>query len=320
MPDDMNSKRVMIQEIVDFFSLEQLTGNEQSLNRWVVIPDVNRPGFELSGYFKPTEPRRVVIIGNKEIEYIGHLSDDEQRARFSSFTDGLTPMLIITKNNEIPPILKEVAMERNFPVFRTRNDTYRMMVDLITFLDERLAPEETLSGDLMVVYGKGVLITGESGMGKSEIAMELVRDGQVLVADDRVDVQKIHNSLYGHAPELLRGMLEIRGIGIIDVERMFGANNLSPRSRIDLVIHLVKYDASEEYERIGDEMTAYTNIMGVNIPAMSLPVSPGRSMRALIETAVSNFILKEEGYNSTEEFKERLHEMLRKVSEGIAEG
>ena len=310
----------MIQEIVDFFSLEQLTGNEQSLNRWVVIPDVNRPGFELSGYFKPTEPRRVVIIGNKEIEYIGHLSDDEQRARFPSITDGLTPMLIITKNNEIPPILKEVAMERNFPVFRTRNDTYRMMVDLITFLDERLAPEETLSGDLMVVYGKGVLITGESGMGKSEIAMELVRDGQVLVADDRVDVQKIHNSLYGHAPELLRGMLEIRGIGIIDVERMFGANNLSPRSRIDLVIHLVKYDASEEYERIGDEMTAYTNIMGVNIPAMSLPVSPGRSMRALIETAVSNFILKEEGYNSTEEFKERLHEMLRKVSEGIAEG
>jgi HPr kinase/phosphorylase len=286
----------------------------------VVIPDVNRPGFELSGYFKPTEPRRVVIIGNKEIEYIGHLTEDEQRARFPSITDGLTPMMIITKNNEIPPILKEVAMERNFPVFRTHNDTYRMMVDLITFLDERLAPEETLSGDLMVVYGKGVLITGESGMGKSEIAMELVRDGQVLVADDRVDVQKIHNSLYGHAPELLRGMLEIRGIGIIDVERMFGANNLSPRSRIDLVIHLVKYDASEEYERIGDEMTAYTNIMGVNIPAMSLPVSPGRSMRALIETAVSNFILKEEGYNSTEEFKERLHEMLRKVSEGIAEG
>jgi len=317
MPDDMNSKRVMIQEIVDFFSLEQLTGNEHSLNRWVVIPDVNRPGFELSGYFKPTEPRRVVIIGNKEIEYIGHLTEDEQRARFPSITDGLTPMMIITKNNEIPPILKEVAMERNFPVFRTHNDTYRMMVDLITFLDERLAPEETLSGDLMVVYGKGVLITGESGMGKSEIAMELVRDGQVLVADDRVDVQKIHNSLYGHAPELLRGMLEIRGIGIIDVERMFGANNLSPRSRIDLVIHLVKYDASEEYERIGDEMTAYTNIMGVNIPAMSLPVSPGRSMRALIETAVSNFILKEEGYNSTEEFKERLHEMLRKISEGV---
>ncbi len=313
---DMNSKRVMIQEIVDFFSLEQLTGNEESLNRWVVIPDVNRPGFELSGYFKPTEPRRVVIIGNKEIEYIGHLSEEEQRSRFPTFTDGLTPMLIITKNNEIPPVLKEVAMERNFPVFRTRNDTYRMMVDLITFLDERLAPEETLSGDLMVIYGKGVLITGESGMGKSEIAMELVRDGQVLVADDRVDVQKIHNSLYGHAPELLKGMLEIRGIGIIDVERMFGANNLSPRSRIDLVINLVKYDASEEYERIGDEMTAFTNIMGVNIPAMALPVSPGRSMRALIETAVSNFILKEEGYNSTEQFKERLHDMLKHVSGG----
>lgn len=178
----------------------------------------------------------------------------------------------------------------------------------------KLAPEETLSGDLIVVYGKGVLITGESGMGKSEIAMELVRDGQVFVADDRVDVQKIHNSLYGHAPELLRGMLEIRGIGIIDVERMFGANRLAKRHHIDLVINLVRYDASEEYERIGDEMTSFTRIMGVSIPAMSLPVSPGRSMCALIETAVSNFILKQEGYNSTEEFKERLHTELMKKS------
>ena len=311
---DNDEKKVMIQEIVDFFGLEQLTGNADALNRWVVIPDVNRPGFELSGYFKPTEPRRVVIIGNKEIEYISHLGEQEQRERFDSITDGLTPMIIITKNNEIPPILKEVAIERNFPIFRSGSDTYRMMVDLITFLDEKLAPEETLSGDLIVVYGKGVLITGESGMGKSEIAMELVRDGQVFVADDRVDVQKIHNSLYGHAPELLRGMLEIRGIGIIDVERMFGANRLAKRHHIDLVINLVRYDASEEYERIGDEMTSFTRIMGVSIPAMSLPVSPGRSMCALIETAVSNFILKQEGYNSTEEFKERLHTELMKKS------
>ena len=311
---DNDEKKVMIQEIVDFFGLEQLTGNADALNRWVVIPDVNRPGFELSGYFKPTEPRRVVIIGNKEIEYISHLGEQEQRERFDSITDGLTPMIIITKNNEIPPILKAVAIERNFPIFRTGSDTYRMMVDLITFLDEKLAPEETLSGDLIVVYGKGVLITGESGMGKSEIAMELVRDGQVFVADDRVDVQKIHNSLYGHAPELLRGMLEIRGIGIIDVERMFGANRLAKRHHIDLVINLVRYDASEEYERIGDEMTSFTRIMGVSIPAMSLPVSPGRSMCALIETAVSNFILKQEGYNSTEEFKERLHAELMKKS------
>ena len=312
---DNDEKKVMITEIVDFFGLEQLTGNADSLNRWVVIPDVNRPGFELSGYFKPTEPRRVVIIGNKEIEYISHLNEQQQRERFGSITDGLTPMIIITKNNEIPPVLKAVAMERNFPIFRSGADTYRVMVDLITFLDERLAPEETLSGDLVVVYGKGIMITGESGMGKSEIAMELVRDGQVLIADDRVDVQKIHNTIYGQAPALLRGMLEIRGIGIIDVERMFGANKLAERHRVDLVINLVRYEASEEYERIGDEMTSSTRIMGISIPVMSLPVSPGRSMCALIESAVSNFILKQEGYNSTEEFKGRLHtELLKKNS------
>lgn len=308
-------KKVMIQDIVNFFQLEQLTGNQDSLNRWVVVPDVNRPGFELSGYFQPTEPRRVVIIGNKEIEYIEHLSEEDQRARYQNITDALTPMIVITRNNPLPPVLGEVANSRNFPIFRTSQATSQMMVDLITYLDEQLAPEATISGDLLIVHGKGVLITGESGMGKSETALELIRDGNMLVADDRVDVQKIHNKLFGHAPELLQGMLEIRGIGIIDVERMFGVNSLNERSAIDLVINLVKFDSSEEYVRIGDEQTHMTRIMDVSIPAMSLPVSPGRSMRAMVESAVSNFILKDEGYNSTTVFKQRLHDLLARNNE-----
>ncbi len=315
MADNAYTKKVMIQDIVDFFHLEQATGNKDSLNRWVVIPDVNRPGFELSGYFQPTEPRRVVIIGNKEIEYISHLTDEQQRERYQPITDGLTPMIIVTHYNEVPPVLMQVANERNFPIFRSKSDTYRLMVDLITYLDEKLAPEDTLSGDLLVVYGKGVLLTGESGMGKSETALELIRDGQVLVADDRVDVQKIHNELFGHAPQLLKGMLEIRGIGIIDVERMYGANVLSSRSKIDLNIHLVSFKGADEYERIGDEMVQYRTILGIDVPTMEIPVSPGRSMMALVETAVTNFILKEEGYNSTENFKKKLHDLIAASSQ-----
>ncbi|MBE6123024.1 MAG: HPr(Ser) kinase/phosphatase [Solobacterium sp.] len=303
-------KKVLVREIKEFFKFEQLTGNDESLNRWVVVPDVNRPGFELMGYVKPTSPRRIIIMGHKEIEFIHTLTDEQQRERYHPITDPLTPMMVLTHNNEIPPVLKEVADSQNFPIFRTPNDTFRMFVDLVTYLDEKLAEETTMSGVLMSVYGKGVLLTGESGMGKSETALELIRDGQVLIADDRVDLQKIHNTIVGHAPDLLKGMLELRGIGIVDVSRMYGANCLMDRHNVDMVINLVKYDPHDEYERLGEVSARFTRIMDVLIPTIVLPVSTGRSMRILIESAVTNFILKEEGYNASTNFKDRLYQYL----------
>lgn len=304
------NKSVCIKKVVNFFHLEQLTGNEESLNRWVVVPDVNRPGLELSGYYKPTEPRRIVIIGHKESEYIQLLTEEQQRERFGSITDGLTPMMVITHNNPIPPILKEIAEERNFPIFRTKRDTYQFVVDVITYLDEQLAEEETMSGELLVVYGKGVMITGESGLGKSEVALELINRGHVLIADDRVDVSRVHNELCGKAPEILFGMLEIRGIGIIDVMRMFGANVTMRKADIDFIIHLVPYDASHEYERVGGELPSTTRILGIDVPRIVLPVSSGRSMGVLIESAVTDFILKQQGFNSADVFKERLTQQI----------
>ncbi len=313
--DNRYEKKVMIEEIAHFFNLERVTGNQESLNRWVVVPDVNRPGFELSGYFKPTEPRRIVILGHKELEYIETLSDEQQRERYQSITDALTPMIVVTHHDDVPPVLLAVANERNFPIFKSQLPTYRFMVDVITYLDEKLAEEETISGVLVQIFGRGVLIMGESGLGKSEVALEVIRDGMKLVADDRVDVQKIHNELYGHAPDLLFGMLEIRGIGIVDVERMFGPNSIAKSSKIDLVLNFVHYDPEQEYARLGDEVRRYTKIMDVLVPTMELPISAGRSMRALVEAAVTNFILKEEGYDSTEEFKERLGSMLVEKSQ-----
>lgn len=303
-------KSVSVRKVVEFFHLEQITGDDNSLNRWIVVPDINRPGLELSGYYKPTEPRRIVIIGHKETEYIKFLNDDEQRERFLNITDGLTPMLVITRNNPVPPILEEIARERNFPMFRTNSETFRFVVDLITYLDECLAPEETMSGELLVVYGQGVMIVGESGMGKSEVALELVRRGSVLVADDRVDVSRVHNTLLGYPPEILEGMLEIRGIGIIDVERMFGAKCTLNEANIDLIINLVPFDQQTEYERIGGELPGSTRILGLEIPTITLPVSPGRSMGVLVESAVTDFILKQKGYNCADLFKERLMNQL----------
>ena len=175
------------------------------------------------------------------------------------------------------------------------------MVDLVSFLDERLALSDNLHGVLMNIYGKGVLIKGESGMGKSEIALELIRRGHLLVADDRVDVFRVHNRIMGSSTELLAGMLEIRGVGIIDVGRMFGAG----------AINLVQYDEQSEYNRIGIENEEFLEILDVQIPALTIPVKSGRSMAIIIEAAVINFNLKQKGYNSAKEFEARVYQFIQ---------
>lgn len=305
MSETKYTKKVTVREIMEFFGLERLTGNDQSLERWTVVPDVNRPGFELCGFYKKTEPRRIVIIGNKESEFIKTMPEEDQRTRFPMLTDGLTPMIILTRNNELPPILKEVAEQNNFPIARTALNTSRFSTDLITFLDEKLAKEDTMTGVLLNVYGKGVLLSGESGMGKSETALELIAKGHVLIADDRVDVQHIHNKIFGHAPKIIKGLLEIRGLGVNDVEKLFGASALADRQQIDLVINLVPFEKHGEYDRIGDETERYTNILGVLIPTIVIPLSAGRNVGVLVETAVKNYRLKEIGFNGADEIRRR---------------
>lgn len=303
-------RRVMIRDIISFFNFEQLTGNDDSLNRWVVVPDINRPGLELSGYEKLTEPRRIVIIGSKEMEYIQEMTPQQQYERFQLITDSLTPMILITHNFECPPILKEMALANNFPIFRTDSPTYRVMVDIITYLDEKLAESDSVHGVLMTVYGVGTLIIGESGMGKSEIALELIKKGHVLVADDRVDVSRVHNTIVGKSAPLLEGMLEIRGIGIIDVAKMFGASALLKNFNINLVIKLVKYDQNENYARIGNETPVFWRILGVDLPMMVIPVKEGRSMGVIIESAVTNFRLKQSGVDSAKEFEDKVYQFI----------
>lgn len=303
---------VSVKTLRENFAFEQITGNEKSLNRPIVIADTNRPGLELAGFFENSQAKRLVILGDKEISYIQTMSDAKQRKSFDFITDDCTPAIIITKGHECPPILKRCAKRKNFPILKSLSPTTRLIVDMAAFLDETLATSRTIHGGLLSIYGKGVLVTGESGMGKSEIALELIKRGHLLVADDRVDCYRIHNKIIGKAPDLLREMLEIRGIGIINVSRMFGVSSVLPKTEINFEVHLETWKPDQDYDRVGIEEKKQENILGIDIPKLIVPVREGRSMAVIIESAVTNFLLGEMGLDSAKEFEQRVLDYIEK--------
>lgn len=308
-------RKCVISAIKQQFNLEQICGDEYSLERWVIVPDINRPGLELAGFFDYTEPHRIVVLGLKEMTYIKQLDENILRQRFEQITDGWTPAIVIANGLECPPILKEVANQKNFPVFVSQHTTSNVMIELTTFLDEKLSPVEYVHGVLVNVYGKGVLLTGESGMGKSEIALELIRKGHILIADDRVDITLAHGQLYGSAPELLKGMLEIRGIGIMNVSMMFGASSIMSRSMIDFVIHLEMWDDNKDYLRVGIEESENFVCHGIEVPRLVFPVRESRNLAMLVESAVIDFTLKRRGFNSSTDFEKRVYDEIKRNKE-----
>lgn len=308
----MSERFVTVKEIKEFLHLKQACGSKDSLNRKILVPDVNRAGLELTGYYTHTDLKRIVVLGDKETSYIETMSEEDQRVHFDYLTSDQTPAIIITKDHSLPKILKEIAKAKNFPIFKTHLSTVRVQVQLITYLDGALAPTSSLHGTLLNVYGKGVLIVGDSGMGKSELALELIKRGHVLVADDRVVTSRIHNQIIGRAPELLEGVLEVRGIGIINVMQMFGASAILDEIEVDVVISLEHWDQDKDYDRFGDVNLQFTRILGIDIPKLIFPVKVGRNMAVLVETAVTNFTLKLRGINSAKEFDERIIKYLQK--------
>lgn len=297
---------ITVKKLSQNFEFRQITGDEQSLARSIEIADTNRPGLELAGFFDFSQSKRLVVLGDKEMAYIKTMSESKQRKSFRFITDATTPAIIITKNHECPEILRRIAKRKNFPIFLSSSPTYRLIVDIVAYLDEQLAVSDTLHGGLISIYGKGVLIRGESGMGKSEIALELIKRGHLLVADDRVDCFRIHNKIVGKAPELLAGMLEIRGIGIINVQRMFGVSSVLPKAEVSLEVCLEKWQYDANYDRVGIEEKKYDSILGVDIPKIIIPVREGRSMAVIIESAVTNVMLSEMGMDSAKEFEQRV--------------
>ena len=307
---------ITIKKLKDRFQLKQVVGNEASLNRPIEIAEISRPGFELAGYFQHSDYRRIIVFGEKEIAFIKNLSKKLQKERFDRLTHDITPAIIICRGNECPEILKEIAENKNFPIFISDQATGRVSIEISSYLDELLAETTILHGVFLSIHGKGVIVKGDSGIGKSEIALDLIQRGHILVADDCVELSRVGNSIIGKSPAVLSNLLEIRGIGVIDVVKMFGVSSILDKDVVDLVVQLERWVPSKEYTRIGTEgIDIYENILGVNVPKVIVPVTGGRSMSAIIEAAVMNMRLKELGYDSTEEFVNRILNNISKQNE-----
>ena len=314
MANEELNKRVYVRQLKEYFNLEQLSGDDSSLDRWIIAPDVNRPGLELSGYLESNDLKRVVILGTKEYEYMSKLDQDTQRLRFEIITDSYTPCIVISDGFEPLDSLIWLANDKNFPVFRYEGKTYQLIVDLVSYLSEELAATDTLHGVMMNIYGRGVMITGKSGIGKSELALDLINRGHMLVADDCIEVTRVHTSIFCQAPQMLKRMLEIRGLGIVDVTRMFGANAFLNRCNLDFVIQLVKQDEKVEMDRL-NPINRTKDVLGLEKPMLVIPITEGKSLSVIVEAAVSNYLLKRLGYDSNEEFKQEYRESLIRKGE-----
>ncbi|WP_037285859.1 HPr(Ser) kinase/phosphatase [Saccharibacillus sacchari] len=299
------AKKVKVAELVQQFQFEVVAG-EQGLRRPITVDDLNRPGLEMAGYFEYHSPERVQLLGKTELTFYHMLSKEDKRDRMSRLCNEETPCIIVTRSFEVPEELIELGNEREIPIIRSGMSTTSLASRVTGFLERKLAPTTTIHGVLVDIYGVGIIITGSSGIGKSETALELVKRGHRLIADDAVEIrQSADNQLDGTAPELIRHLLEIRGVGIINVMTLFGAGAIRNHKRITLVVRLENWQPDKQYDRLGlDEET--TRIIDTDIPLVTIPVRPGRNLAVIIEVAAMNFRLKRMGYNAAQQFTHKL--------------
>jgi HPr kinase/phosphorylase len=299
------AKGVKVSELVQQFQMEVIAG-EQGLKRTITVDDLNRPGLEMAGYFEYHPQERVQLIGKTELAFFEMLTDEEKVDRMQRICADATPCIVVTRSLDVPQELIDVSNEKNLPVLRSSMGTTLLSSKITGFLENRLAPTTTIHGVLCDVYGVGMLITGSSGIGKSETALELVKRGHRLVADDAVEIrQTSDNQLHGSAPELIRHLLEIRGVGIINAMTLFGAGAVRNNKRITLVVRLENWQQDKQYDRLGlDEET--TRIIETDVPLVTIPVRPGRNLAVIIEVAAMNYRLKKMGLNAALQFTNKL--------------
>ena len=297
---------IPLSEIVNEFSFEKIYLPEDYESIRIVTPEVNRPGLALTGFFGAFEEQRLQLIGNAENKYLKSLGDEDRTRAIRRFMHRRPAAVLFTSNLEVYQAMIDAAKDENVPVLRTREKTSPIMSSLIASLNTHLAPRVTQHGVLVEVYGEGMLLLGDSGVGKSETAIELVKRGHRLIADDVVDIKRVSaKTLVGTAPEIIRHYVELRGIGIIDVRRIFGMGAVKQSERIDLVIKLEQWEDGKMYDRLGlDDQTE--NILGLDIPAITIPVKPGRNLAIILEIAAMNNRQKKMGYNTAEEFNKKL--------------
>ncbi|MDP4163287.1 MAG: HPr(Ser) kinase/phosphatase [Bacillota bacterium] len=301
--------KVRTKDIVEKFDLELISG-EEGINHPIPTSDISRPGMEIAGYFKYYPAERIQLLGKTELSFFKELPPEERISRMEQLCSDITPAIIVTRGLEIPPELIQASEREAVPVLRTPMKTTRFSSHLTNFLESRLAPTTAVHGVLVDIYGIGVLITGKSGVGKSETALELVKRGHRLVADDCVEIrQEDQDTLVGTSPDLIEHLLEIRGLGIINVMTLFGAGAVRSNKRITLVINLEIWDPQKQYDRLGlDEEKM--KIIDAEITKLTIPVRPGRNLAVIIEVAAMNFRLKRMGVNAAQQFTERLSDVI----------
>jgi len=296
--------------------LELLAGG-RGLDRTVQVPRLQKPGLALAGYIQSLHPDRIQVLGSTELTYLEQLIEHDAaraRAAVAKLCSQTICCFIVTKGQDPSQLLIDEAEEHDIPLLRTHHQSSTFISLITNYLEERLLPQTTLHGVLVDVLGVGVLITGKSGIGKSEAALDLVLRGHRLVADDIVKVRfKMPAVLFGEGSDLLHYHMEIRGLGIINIKHLFGVAAVRERKKIDLVIELVEWRKDQAYDRLGLEERAY-EILGVRLPLQTIPVGPGRNITTLVEVAARNQLLKEMGYHSAAEFEDRLEQRMAEAA------
>jgi len=306
---------VRLTKLVEEFNLVSLHKATDFEKICITVDDISRPGLQLAGFFDHFEPMRLQVLGNVETSYLRKLSSEQRAIIFDHLLSYKIPALIIARDLEALPECLEMAKKHDVTILRSHETTSYTVSSLITALKAYLAPRITRHGVLVEIYGQGILIMGDSGIGKSETAIELVKRGHRLVADDAVELKKISSSeLVGSAPEILRHYIELRGIGVINVAKLFGMAAVKDSSTIDLIINIVHWKDGEIYDRLGLE-SQYTDILGVKIPSITVPVTPGRNLAVIFEVAAMNNRQKTMGYNAAVEFTEQLSKFFQESSE-----
>ena len=297
---------VKLSQLIQFFKLEKVFITPEGEKTEIITPEVNRPRLQLTGFYDYFDNNRIQILGMVEYTYLTKISDEERYRQLEMLFSRKIPALIITRGQEVLKGMDELSKKYNVPILRTQYSTSRFMSGVIAWLNKELAPRITRHGVLVEVYGEGILILGESGVGKSEAAIELVKRGHRLVADDAVEIKKVSDiSLVGSSPEIIRHFIELRGIGIIDVKEIFGIGAVKNTEKIDMIINLEAWVDGKHYDRLGLE-EEYTDILGIQIPSLLIPVKPGRNLAVIVEIAAMNNRQKRNGYNAAEELNKRL--------------
>lgn len=307
---------VKLTELInDNSNLRVLQGQECVSGKKITVSDVYRPGLELSGYFDFYPADRVQLLGRTEISYAARLDHDLRRKVFEKICQKETPCLLVSRNLPVPVELKEAAEAAGTPILISNDATTYLMSMITQYLAVKLAQRSSVHGVLVEVFGMGVLLTGESGVGKSETALALVQHGHRLIADDRVDVyQRDHETVVGEAPRILKHLMEIRGIGIIDVLKLFGIGAIKDETEISLVINLTNWDSKANYDRLGFQENTRI-ICGIAVPQVTIPVKVGRNMENIVEVSVMNFRAKAMGFDVAKTFDENLTSLIAENSE-----